>query len=114
MGCGIKGAQARSLSVWLLLCSSPLLRRGIPSLICNAYYQETHQAIVIFIVKIIGIIKKKIPRIPLSTPLCLLHLVVTRSFPGLSSSYFSSLIPIQGTTVDTGDMVTGTKGSCKS
>lgn len=59
MGCGIKGVEARSLSVWLFLCSSPLLKRGIPSLICNVYYQETHQAIVIFIVKMIRIIKKK-------------------------------------------------------
>jgi len=65
MGCGIKGVDARSLSVWLLLGSSPLLKRGIPSLICNVYYQETYQAIVISRVKIIRIVKKKIPHVPL-------------------------------------------------
>jgi len=59
MGCGIKDVDARSLSVWLLLGSSPLLKRGIPSVVCNVYYQETHQAIVISRMKIIRIIKKK-------------------------------------------------------
>jgi hypothetical protein len=89
MGCGFKGADARSLSVWLLLGSSPLLKRGIPSLICNVYYQETCQAIVISRVKIIRIVKKKyLTYLCLSTPLCLLHLNVARSVPGLSLLLF--------------------------
>jgi len=93
MGCGIKGVDARSLSVWLLLGSS------------NVYYQETYQAIVISRVKIIRIVKKKyLMYLCLSTPLCLLHLNVARSVPGLSSNYFSSLIMIWGTTADTGQV----------
>lgn len=105
MGCGIKVVDARSLSVWLLLCISPLLKRGIPSLICSVYYQQTHQAIVISRVKMIRIIKKKyLTYLCLSTPLCLLHLIVTRSVPGLSSSYFSSVITIWGSTVDAGQV----------